>query len=485
MKNKEKIYLFIIILTGIILILLQLPKKQILDGDELYSYTLSNSKIHGFIINNIEINKWTSQEELKKIFELNNDEIFSITSIYKNQARDVHPPFYYLIFHIISIIFLNKFSILPGIILNIIAYIILMIYLYKVSKEIIGKKESYIPCILYTLSLGMLSTAMFIRMYMLLTTICIIFTYLFIELTKNMNKKNLIKLSICTYIGFMTHYFFLIYAFFISLIYIINLLLEKNIKNTIKYIKTMITPIILGFITFPFALIHIFKGYRGEETHENLIKSNIITNFKTIYETLNKDIFYNIMPIILLIILLLIIYIIKKKKALNNKKTLLTILLGTILYFILTLKIIPILSTRYFYPIYPVIALITYYIISKTINNKHIKILAIIFLITLEISTQIKYDPSWTQKKNIIENSDTNIIYIIKDDYTTITDTQFLINYNQIYFTNEQFNDYKIIDKCDKEIIIKTDNIEIIEKILKNTKYKTYEQQNFGYKIKC
>jgi len=483
MKNKEKIYLFIIIIIGIVLILLHLPKKQIYDGDELYSYTLSNSKKHGFIINNIEINKWTSQEELKKIFELNNDEIFSIISIYKNQARDVHPPFYYLIFHIISIIFLNKFSILPGIIINIISYIVLMIYLYKISKEIIGEKESYIPCILYTLSLGMLSTAMFIRMYMMVTTICIAFTYYFLKITKNMNKNDLIKLAICTYLGFMTHYFFLIYSFFISIIYIINLIITKQIKNIIKYTKTMIIPIIIGFTTFPFAFIHIFRGYRGTETQENLIKSNIILNFKKISETLNKDIFYNIMPIILIIITILLIYLIKTNN--KSKKNILILTLSTILYFILTLKIIPILSTRYFYPIYPIITLIIYCIISKSIKNKHIKIFTIISLLTLEIITQIKYEPSWIIKTNTIEKIDTNIIYIIKDDYTTITDSQFLINYNQIYFTNEQFDNYKIINECDKEIIIKTDNMNIIEDILKNTKYKTYEQKKFGYEIKC
>lgn len=434
------------------------------------------------MINNIKLNEWNSKEDIKNIFALNNDEIFSLISVYKNQARDVHPPFYYALFHIMSILFLNKFSILPGIFINVISYIILMIYLYKISEQILPNKEKYIPCILYTISLGMISTAMFIRMYMLLTTVCVAFTYYFLCITKEMNKKNLIKLSICTYTGFMTHYFFIVYAFFTSLIYLICLIIKK--KNIITYTKTMLIPIITGFITFPFAYIHIFKGYRGAETQDNLVKSNIVENFKNIYDRFNKDIFYNMMPIIILITLILIMILLKKKyKKIKNNIFIITLSLSTILYFILTLKIIPILSTRYFYPIYPLILLIIYYIISKSTNNKYIKIAVITILITLSITTQIKYAPSWIGKKNS-NKIDKNIIYIIKDDYTTISESQFLMNYNKIYYTNENFADYEIIDKSDTEVMIKTDNIKLVENIIKNTKYTKYEQQGIGYVLK-
>lgn len=481
MKNKKYIYLTLIIIIGITLILFYSEKKQIYDGDELYSYTLSNSKKHGFMINNIELNKWTNHEDIEKIFELNNDEIFSILSIYKNQARDVHPPFYYLIFHIMSIISLNKFTILPGIIINIMSYIVLMIYLYKISKEILEEKESYIPCMIYTLSLGMISTAMFIRMYMMLTMWCVIFTYYFLNITQNMNKKDIMKLSICTYFGFMTHYFFLIYAFFISLIYIIYLITKKNLKNIITYAKYILSSISLGFITFPFAYIHIFKGYRGTETQENLIKSNILENFKNIYDRLNIDIFLKIMPIILITLIIMIFILIKSKKIKNK---IFIIALSTILYFLVTLKIIPIQSTRYFYSIYPIITLITYYIISKSINNLYIKKIITFIIIVLSVIMQIKYEPSWITKTNKIDAKDKNIIYVIKNDYATITDSQFLMKYNKIYYTDETFNNYEIIDKSDKEIIVKTDNIKLIENILKNTKYHKYEECEFGYKLK-
>ena len=468
MYMKKNIILILIILLGTTLITFNATKKQVYDGDELYTYTLANSKINGFITQNIKQEEWNKSEDLKNAFALNNDEILSFVSIYKNQAGDVHPPFYYLIFHIASIISLNNFTILPGIIVNIISYIILMIYLYKISEQLLNKKEKYIPCILYTLSIGMLSTALFIRMYMMFSMFTVMFTYYFIN-----KEKHPIKLALTTYLGFMTHYFFLIYAFFISLIYLIQQLINKNKENIIKYMKTIIPPVVLGFITFPFAYLHIFKGYRGAETQENLINSNILDNLKSIIEALNKEVFF--IPILLLIAISL-----KKQK---QKNPVLIITISTILYFIVTLKIIPIQSTRYFYAIYPIIILLIYYEVS-IIKNQNKKISAVLVLISFAIITQIKYEPSWIGKQNKLNNKDKNIIYIIKNDYETIGDSQYLMSYDNIYYTTDQLKDYEIINNSEKDIVVKTDDKELIKRIIRHTKYKTYEEYEKGYILK-
>ena len=468
----KKIIFLITIVVGIIFIIVTSFSKQVFDGDELYSYTLSNAS-RGMMVDNIKLNEWNSSDDIRKVFELNNNEILNIIPIYKNQASDVHPPFYYLLFHIISIFFLNTFSILPGIVLNIIFYVVVCIYLYKIGEEL-ELKYSFIPCILYTLSVGMISTAMFLRMYMLLTAFCVAFTYYFIKVSKNENKSNFIKLGICTYFGFMTHYFFLVYAFFISFIYVIYLLIKK--KKIFNYCKSMFIPIILGFITFPFAYNHIFKGYRGNEATENLVRSSFIDNFKSIYERLNQDIFYGIMIGIIILIVILIIKLIKDKKSNFYMNIIMT---STLLYFLLTLKIIPILSTRYFYSIYPIIILIIYYLLDKSIKNKYIKYLGIFVFIILSIISKLNYKPSWIGKSDL-KKSNTNVIYIISNDYNTITDSQYLINYNKVYYTNN-FTDYSIIDD---NTIIKTEDTSILDKIIENTEYNSYELIDFGYKLK-
>lgn len=470
----KKIGIILTIIIGIILICFTATSKQLYDGDELYSYTLSNAKDSGLMINNIKFDEWNSSSEIRKVFELNNDEIFNIISIYKNQASDVHPPFYYFIFHIISIFFLNKFTIVPGIILNIIAYIIGMIYLYKISCEISESKHNYIPCILYTLSVGMISTSMFIRMYMLLTMFCLMFTYYFIKVFKSEDKSNLIKLGICTYFGFMTHYFFLVYAFFISLFYLIYLLISK--KKIFSFIKTMGIPIVLGFITFPFAYIHIFKGYRGNETTENLVKSSFIDNFNSIYNRFNQEIFYGLMIIVLILIVILIIKLFKDKKSLSYMNI---IIISTVLYFLLTVKIIPILSTRYFYLIYPIIILIIYYLINRSFNNKYLKQSMFIILIILFIIAKINYEPSWIGKSDL-KKKDINVLYIVDNDYNTITDSQYLINYNKVYYTRN-LKDYSILD--DNSIIM-TNNMDDLNKIIENTIYNSYYKYDRGYKLK-
>ena len=468
----KKTFLILIILIGIALIGITSFSKQRLDGDELYSYTLSNAS-RGMMNQNIKLDEWNSGEEIKEIFELNDNEVFDIISVYKNQARDVHPPFYYFIFHIISIFFLNKFSIFPGIIINTIAYIIACIYLYKISDEL-EIKYSFLPVLLYTLSVGMMSTVMFLRMYMLLTMFCLMFTYYFIKIFKNENKSDYIKLGICTYFGFMTHYFFLIYAFFISLLYLIYLLIKK--KKVFSFIKTMSIPIILGFLTFPYAYSHIFRGYRGTQSASNLVKSSFIDNFKRIYERLNQDLFYGIMFIVIIFIIILIIKLIKDRK---NKPYMSIIMISTLLYFLLTLKIIPILSARYFYSIYPIIILIIYYLIDKTIKNKYIRYSMIVILLALSIISKINYKTDWIKEVNL-KRVDADIVYIIERDYATISDSQYLVNYNKVYFTKE-LKDYSIIDN---NTIIMTNNIDDLNKIIENTEYNSYEKYDRGYRLK-
>lgn len=470
----KKIVLICTIIIGIVLISLTAISKQVYDGDELYSYTLSSSNTSGLMINNVKMDEWNSSKEIKKVFELNNNEVFNLISIYKNQASDVHPPFYYLIFHIISIFFLNTFTIIPGILLNIIAYIIGIIYLYKISCEISNSKHNYIPCLLYTLSIGMISTSMFIRMYMLFTMFCLMFTYYFIKVFNKQDKHNLIKLGICTYFGFMTHYFFLVYAFFISLLYLIYLLVTK--KKLLNYIITMGSSVVIGFITFPFAYIHIFKGYRGNETTENLVKSSFINNFKSIYDRLNQDVFYGIMIIILIGIVILLIKLIRDKKSINYMNIIMT---STLLYFLLTLKIIPILSTRYFYSIYPIIILIIYYLIDRSIKNKYMKKSIVLILLVLSIISKINYEPSWIGKTNAT-HKDINVVYVIDNDYNTITDSQYLLNYNKVYYTRD-FNDYSILDN---NTIIMTSDLDVLNKVISNTNYSEYYEFDMGYKFR-
>ena len=43
-------------MIGVLLIFLYSTQKQVYDGDELYTFTLSNSKISGFIKDNIKFN---------------------------------------------------------------------------------------------------------------------------------------------------------------------------------------------------------------------------------------------------------------------------------------------------------------------------------------------------------------------------------------------------------------------------------------------
>ena len=96
-------------------------------------------------------------------------DIFNFVPVIWNQSRDVHPPLFYLLVHIVSSLFLGTFSKYIVFSINIIFYILTCIYIYKIFKLYKKEKAGIIAVILYGLSIGAISTVMLQRMYMMMT----------------------------------------------------------------------------------------------------------------------------------------------------------------------------------------------------------------------------------------------------------------------------------------------------------------------------
>lgn len=57
-----------------------------------------------------EVPVWKTNEQAKEYMTVSKDEILSYWSVYYNQARDVHPPLFYMLVHLVSSVCLNHFS---------------------------------------------------------------------------------------------------------------------------------------------------------------------------------------------------------------------------------------------------------------------------------------------------------------------------------------------------------------------------------------
>lgn len=211
---------------------------------------------------------WVSGEDYLHYVAVSPDNTFNYASVYYNQRGDVHPPLFYMLLHTICSIFQGSFSKWFGLAINMIFMLLTMRVLYMLCKEFCGGKLLATAVLaMYGLSSGFMSTAMFIRMYSILTFFVVTSCYLHLQLAANdfqLKKKECFKLAGVTLLGFLTHYYFVIYAIGTAVVFTVWMIIKKQLKSVVRYIATLAGSAVLGICVWPFAIKHVFFGYRGQ-----------------------------------------------------------------------------------------------------------------------------------------------------------------------------------------------------------------------------
>ena len=91
----------------LILMIIKIAKKRDYHIDEIFSYGLSNQHAHLAF----EEGQYESPIKLfNNYLTANKNSRFNFTRVWENQAKDIHPPFYYILLHSICSLFPGKFS---------------------------------------------------------------------------------------------------------------------------------------------------------------------------------------------------------------------------------------------------------------------------------------------------------------------------------------------------------------------------------------
>ena len=141
-QKKAYIILTLIILTALMLYTyFFFAKKKGYDSDEIYSYSLANSYFKPFLdesdnwnMNYVSevipyLETWINGSVLHDYITVQNGEQFSYSSVWYNQSKDVHPPFYYAVLHTICSFFPDIYSPWFSLSLNYLSVILVMILL--------------------------------------------------------------------------------------------------------------------------------------------------------------------------------------------------------------------------------------------------------------------------------------------------------------------------------------------------------------------
>lgn len=359
-KQMKRTYAVLggIILLSAVLLLWLLGAKEGMHVDEYLTYGLSNYDREGYMPDP-ELGVRLSPDEFFDDYFYADS--LNIKKVWLNQGNNVHPPLYYLLFHIFTLVTGHFLSLKTGALLNIIFHSINICLLWLILRKAARKNyTALIGTILYAFMPIILESVLFTRMYVLLSTFVLGLTLLFVSQWNSENKKAFyVKLGIISVCGALTHYYFLVYLFFCCLIWGIRLLKERKWKETAGFLLTMTASGAACLGIFPYILRQVFKSNGGKRTYSSLISLDFMENGRAFWKAIN-NVYGGFLLAVLLIaaVLFLCQYLFGKQKEegqekeQNDRSFRIIIYLPCLLFFVTVTKIAIMPGIRYISPIY-------------------------------------------------------------------------------------------------------------------------------------
>lgn len=282
-------------------------QKNTFHSDEAWSFGLANSYYEPYIQYNDDttayknINTWINGDVFTQYLTVQKGERFSFGSVYYNQSCDLHPPLYFFILNFLCSLFPDQYIFALGFIINMIAFVFMSLYIYRLLLLMTKSRfTGLIGTLFSTFTLAMLCMTMFVRMYMLVATIAIIFTFYIARLYYMEEKRGKISsyivVGITALLGALTDNFFLPYAFGICAVMFLYWLIKKNFKVLLKFSSSVILAIALSFIIYPQTIYKVLgintstSGAQSVTTPNPRVKP-IYYQFKLALSHINKELF--------------------------------------------------------------------------------------------------------------------------------------------------------------------------------------------------
>ena len=219
--QKEKYIFACVLVICMIAGTLACMSKSGMHEDEFYSYYSSN-RTNGFYAEHT-VSTEVMLDELKVLDGCG----YNFPLVKEVQSWDVHPPIYYFVLHFVCSLTSGIFSKWQGLVINLICLAISIILMKRLGTIMLPDNPLLVDIAVMTwgLSPALLSGVVFIRMYMLLTVWILAVTLLHVK--KIPDLRFWILLWILTFLGFMTHYYFLIWLVFLGGAWNVILILDS------------------------------------------------------------------------------------------------------------------------------------------------------------------------------------------------------------------------------------------------------------------
>lgn len=445
-KKMQYLSLAVVLLLQLFTCLYFGTKKQGFYEDEMATYALSSCP--DALWRTDYEGTWKSGQDCADLFIINKNTRFSYEMVYENQAKDVHPPLYYFLIHSLESFFPGIFSKWIGLVPNIVFCLLTTFLIFYISNQITGHKViSVSTAFLWAFSIGSLNTAVFIRMYAMLTFLATALLALHIKLWKSLHNGKKLKywiyilLLLCTTAGILTQYYFMIFCFFLCGSFVLYLLFCRRWRLLFHYIFIETVSIVVSITAFPPMIYQIIgDGYRGKEAFQNAASSDgTMESLQKVASIIsNQNSSGGLKQLIIISILIVVLFAVnryflhlkincdkcgrqlvlkfdvylEKEFTWNfsfNELPYVIILVTAVGYYVLVAKIAPFQVDRYYMCIYPLVSLLMAKLMFMTLGvfklSMQKKVLSFILIIAvINISGQITQNVNYLYEERIERN---------------------------------------------------------------------------------
>lgn len=360
MKWRIRAGLIAVIVVQTVVYLLAGAGKAYIHMDEAYSLALAQYDKVDITENADFYNTWHTDVYYQDYLAVQAKDWGNWRPVYENQKNDVHPPLYYALLRVVMGLVPERFSKWPGIILNIIIMAGCTILLYLILIRLLAKEKwaegkALVVALVAGLTVAGMSTAVYIRMYALLTLMVLLTLWLHLRWQEQKAPKWgwYVALGGVALLGTLTQYYYLFFLAGLVVAVSVRYIRQRQGKELVKYLGCLAVAGGLVLVIWPHILQHMFFGYRGQGVLSNLINLPVLAqNLWNYCQIVDYNVFHRLLPLILIIMVGLVVY--RRIKRLPRRK------LGgefwlafwpTLSYFGLAAVASPYLELRYIMPV--------------------------------------------------------------------------------------------------------------------------------------
>ncbi|WP_026519120.1 hypothetical protein [Butyrivibrio sp. FCS006] len=334
--NKQKVYDILLLTIAVLLILMNAiffeSKKEGFFLDEKATFHIANASYtslgdfrtrlnnnNASIIKNfwevygdapMVLGQRYSYAEVSDMFDAQKGEKFTFLETLILTIPDSHPPFYYLLFNVFDSLLVGVSLMHVGFIINIIALLLTCILLFRIIFYFTEDRFcSVLGVLFYGLSYDLINSAMYIRMYALLTFWFVLLQYLYLSMVKNNYRwdgKLLLKICIVEFFAMLTQFYAAIFIFLLFCITVIIFLVHKMTVK--KYILSQIVTAVVYLIVWPVSVYQVLVNGRTEDIKNNAASFKLFSRLKEFSVLLRNSIFGGSKKILLLIFALIMLF---------------------------------------------------------------------------------------------------------------------------------------------------------------------------------